>query len=116
MGRKYEVKVIETKFDLCRLIQGVRTTWLIRQIFEFAQETADHEIKCPVLKGNYSNPNHLYSTENLIPFPSVMYPSGIVRFKFSATIFGKLANKKKFIRLYSYDVYGEGINENKINV
>lgn len=47
-------------------------------------------------------------TKNYLPpFPSLMFPSGRVNFYIKDDLFGRIANKKKLVHLYTWELYGK---------
>jgi len=107
--------VWETKIDLCRIIEGVRSSIIAKVIFENAMKASDRVIECPIPAGNHSYVDLLITNKYLPPFPWFLYPSGVGKFFFKCTIKGVLMNKTKYVPLYNYEVYGSGFNSDMFN-
>lgn len=109
------MSVWETKIDVCRIVQGVRGSIISKVMFENAFKASSRSIECPIPRGNVTITNLLITNNFLPPFPGFMFPSGVFEYYFQCTVKGILKNKKKYVRLYDYEVYGRAFNADKFN-
>lgn len=78
-------------------------------------DAADHDLSCPYPKGTYRVINHLVSGDMVPPFPTMVCPSGKMKWWVHDDIFILIEGKKKMVKYYSYDAYGWAYDGRKFN-
>lgn len=101
--------------DLCRMLQGVRSSIVAKVIYENFFKSIDGEIECPIKAGYHNFTNQLYTNKYLPPFPSFLYPSGIGKFLLTVIVKGILMGQKNYVKLYDYEIYGTAFNADMFN-
>lgn len=102
----FDITLLETKIDYCRVAGGVRSSILSRIMFENAAESAGHNLSCPVPTGTHRHINQLHSNQNVPPFPMYFFPTGKGRWLIKNRVHGKVEGEKKAVKLYEWEIIG----------
>jgi hypothetical protein len=107
---RYDMKLLETKIDICRVNKGVRNSIFSKVLYENFEESmsaaAKKGIECPAPKGEIKAVNFTITSNFLPPFPKLLFPSGQVRFKIVCHHHAKVENIRKLVRIYTYTLTG----------
>lgn len=134
MDFKYEISLLKTKIDSCRVSEGVMNSIFMKIMMENFSNSSDYDFKwvyvlvsssklklvglyfrCPFKAGTHKMINMRVTTNFLPPFPRVMFPSGRVAFYVKDDIYGKVnAKQKKMVRLYTWELFGKVYDDNMI--
>jgi hypothetical protein len=105
--RNFDLKLLETKIDICRVGKGVRNSIFSKVLFEnYEASSSSGKLFCPILKGETQITNFTITSNFLPPFPRVLFPTGVLPFKLVCTHHIKVDKIKKLVRAYTYTLTG----------